>query len=156
MLLVPVKVRYDDHTGTAIYADTVIPKGTRVWEFYPLLDRMFHIAKIRRLPPLAQIFLYKYAWKERRIGLYILDADASMYMSHSDNANLTYGFDTKKHAPIFLANKLIRANAKITCNYNEFLSDKEDDAQVWKNMLANAGYNPNTFDLKMFFGGRWD
>jgi hypothetical protein len=152
MLLVSVKIKYNDHTGTGIYADTIIQKGSRVWEFYPLLDRMFHIAKIQRLPPLAQIFLYKYAWKERRTGLYFLDADASMYMNHSNNANLTYGFDPKKRVPIFLANRTIRINAEITCDYNEFIFSREDDTQVWKLILRNAGYNPNTFDLKMFFG----
>ena len=151
MLLVPVKVKYDIHTGTGIYADIGIPKGTRVWEFYPLLDRTFSIAKIQNLPPLAQIFLYKYAWKERKSGLYYLDAGASKYMNRSDTPNLTYGYDSRRGTPILVANKFIKVGIELTRNYKEFVSTKENDTQIWKLILKSAGYNPNKFDRKMFF-----
>ena len=94
MLLVKTKVAPSTVHGLGLFADQVIAKGTRIWEFDPSVDSRFDDSRLSSLSEAEQEALLKHTYVNPRTGLYVHCGDDARYMNHSDHPNTEdVGFD---------------------------------------------------------------
>lgn len=69
--------------GNGCFAAEAIPKGTKIWEFNPFLDRVFTEQNVKTMNDLDAEFVNTYAYKHN--GLYFLCVDNARFFNHSDD-----------------------------------------------------------------------
>lgn len=111
MLLVKTKVAPSKIHGLGLFADEDITKGTLVWEFNPVIDKMISIQDFQSLPNLTQEYIKKYSYLEK--GMYVLCGDNARFTNHSTNPN----FDTLSKRPNVITARDIKKGEEITENY---------------------------------------
>lgn len=94
MLLVKTKVAPSTVHGLGLFADQLIAKGTRIWEFSDSVDSRFDESRLAGLSDAEQEALLKHAYVNPRTRLYVHCGDDARFMNHSDHPNTEdIGFD---------------------------------------------------------------
>jgi hypothetical protein len=108
--------------GTGCFTVESIQKGQVIWRPDHLLDLVFTEDQVVAFPEAARTFLYMYTYTELRHGkkAYILSADHSRHMNHSETPNVI-SLDSIQD----IAGRDIAAGEELTCNYHTFDLDAE-------------------------------
>ncbi len=109
--------------GFGVYAGQFIPKGTVIWKFNRLIDKVLDEDELKSLPELNREFVLHYSYKTD--GKYILGGDFGIYFNHSDNPN-TGGFYSRDGFGITKASRDIQKDEEFTGNYGEFDENFEE------------------------------
>ncbi len=138
MLLVKTQLKISEipNAGLGCFAAEFIPQGTKIWEFNPLIDRVFSEKDFPNLSLLELEYLSKYSYKNN--GLYYLCADNGRFINHSIFPN-TYE-DTNIQATY--AFRDIKEGEEILSDYRSFGVTSED-------LLHNYGglFDFSDFDI---------
>lgn len=120
-----VKTRIGPSTihGTGCFAAESIKKGQLIWQPDPVLDLVFSEEQLAAYPLAAQAFLRTYTYAEQRQGrkVYILSADNSRHMNHSDQPNVI-SLDSIHD----IAARDIAEGEELTCDYYAFDLDASE------------------------------
>jgi SET domain-containing protein len=106
--------------GLGCFAAEFIPEGTVIWEFNPLIDKLFTQSDVEQFTKLEQEFINTYCYKHD--GLYYLCVDNGRFINHSNNPNTRE--DVVKQTTI--AYRDIRIDEEIVSNYAHFGVTPED------------------------------
>ena len=123
MLLVKTKIGPSTIHGIGIFADELIPKGTRIWEYHEGVDSRFDEKFLKSLPELEQKQMLNYAYKNPRTGMYVLCGDDARFFNHSDIPNtddLEFDDGLVQGEGITVANRDIQPGEEIVSNYRSF------------------------------------
>jgi len=123
MLLVKTKIGTSPIHGIGIFADELITKGTRIWEYREGVDSRFDQKFLETLPDPAHKQMLNYAYKNPLTGLYVLCGDDARFFNHSENPNTDdLGFDEAlvQGEGITVANRDIQPGEEIVSNYRSF------------------------------------
>ncbi|TFH41496.1 MAG: SET domain-containing protein-lysine N-methyltransferase [Chrysiogenales bacterium] len=128
MLLVKTRVRDayrgDVHIGFGLFADQFIPKGTIIWKFNPLIDRVISRYDLASFSDIELHFLETYTYREGEN--LILCSDDAKYVNHSHTPN-TDNFENEEGS-VTVANTDINTGDEITSDYSHFADDSQDGA----------------------------
>lgn len=88
LLLIEHYVAPSSIHGLGVYAATFIPKGTKVWEFHPAIDRVIPACDIVGLPRhvIERIEAHSEYLPEQRA--FRISTDGDYFLNHSDDPNL--------------------------------------------------------------------
>lgn len=78
--------------GIGIFAADFIPKGTKVWEFTPDIDRVITDAQLLSLPPVQREWVFIHSYRDPAEGQLFLLADNASHFNYSVQPN-TIGAD---------------------------------------------------------------
>lgn len=103
--------------GLGVFAGEKIPKGTLIWRFDPLIDKIVKKDDLQKLPELNRKFVIHYSYLADTD--YVLGGDNGMYMNHVSSPN-TRGEYSADGYGITLAARDIEEGEEITTDYSEF------------------------------------
>lgn len=112
MILVKTKIGPSPIHGNGLFADEDIPKGTIVWSFNPLVDKILSDEEIKSLPTVMQEFVDTYSFFDK--GKHVLCGDFGMFINHSDTPNLESTLDDS------VALRDIKKGEEITDDYTTY------------------------------------
>lgn len=115
MLLVHTKAGPSPIHRLGLIAQTLIPKGTKVWEFMPGFDLKVPEADLAKLSPNGQAQLIYYAYLELETREFVLSGDDDRFTNHSDNPNTAFLDDSRNST---VATCDIQPGEEITIDYN--------------------------------------
>lgn len=121
MLLVKTKISQSKIHGIGLFADELIPKGTRIWQFEPGFDIEVDAKKFKQLPKTAQAKLINSDYNDGSI--HVLLGDDARFVNHSDNPNTDGVLSPDGHG-YTIANRDILPGEEITTDYY----DTDEDA----------------------------
>jgi uncharacterized protein len=73
--------------GIGVYAKTLIPKGTLIWEFTPGFDAVFSDEALAKLLPLQRDIVLFYCYREPGLPGVVLCCDNARHYNFDDNPN---------------------------------------------------------------------
>lgn len=120
MLLVKTKLGISSVHGIGLFADEFIPKGTLVQKFVPGFDLVIDPGQVHKLTHHAKEQFLTYAYKDKRNGMYILCADNTRFLNHSNTPNLTSDDPADE---IDIAARDIQKGEELTVDYRTFDGD---------------------------------
>jgi uncharacterized protein len=121
MLLIKAVVKTSSIHGLGLFADEAIPKGTRVWEFSPLLDRELDAGTFSTLSEAEKAYILFYGFLSKKSGNYHLSFDNVKFINHAVPGNVaTDTSDTKAIEYPLVAVRDIGIGEEILQNYKEF------------------------------------
>lgn len=127
MMIIKTHVQASKIHGLGLFASEFVPKGTIIWKFTPGFDQKFTEEQLIALPPLLQIYMYTYAWKSNKSGLYCLASDNGKYCNHSEEPNVLSEYRDNEDEVISIASKDIQQGEEMLDNYSSFESFQGDD-----------------------------
>jgi len=127
MLLVKTKVQESAIHGLGLFADQFIPKGTEIWKFTPGFDVKFTKEQVLSFPKILQIFIYTYAWKSKKSGLYCHSVDDGRFFNHCSNPNSLSEYRDDEEESVNVALRDIQIGEEITNNYSAFEDENDKD-----------------------------
>jgi hypothetical protein len=113
--------------GLGLFADQFIPRGTEIWRFTPGFDLKFTKEQILSFPEILQIFIYTYAWKSKKSGLYCHSVDDGRFFNHSENPNSLSEYRDNEEESVNVALRDIQIGEEITDNYSSFEDETDKD-----------------------------
>ncbi len=116
MLLVNAKAGPSPTHRMGLIAQTLIPKGTKVWEFMSDFDVIIPEAELARLSPTAQDQVVYWAYFDLTNREFVLSGDDDRFTNHSEEPNTTVidnGYT--------IANRDIQSGEEITADYRELV-----------------------------------
>lgn len=87
MLLVRTRIGLSNIHGLGVFAEELISRGTRVWEFKESVDQVFSIDEMSGLPEPAQSTIRNLAYLCKDSQHYVLATDGAQFMNHSSKPN---------------------------------------------------------------------
>jgi SET domain-containing protein len=83
MLLVKTQIKESKipKSGLGCFAGEFIPKGTKIWEFTPNLDRIYSVSEMKEISGTDLEFLKKYSYRNN--SNYYLCVDNARFINHS-------------------------------------------------------------------------
>lgn len=128
MVCFKTKIGESKISGLGLFADEFIPKDSVVWKFEPGFDMLVEPKTLERLSPAAKEQLLKYAYVSKKSGKYLLPADDSRFINHSDDANLfTSILDGPGEEDITHAARDIQKGEELTADYRQFDEGLQED-----------------------------
>ncbi|MBN2080179.1 MAG: SET domain-containing protein [Spirochaetes bacterium] len=128
MLLVRTRVgdayRGDVHIGLGLFADQFIPKGTVIWRFNPVIDKVIPIGELEGLTEIERRFIDTYTYREG--DTLVLCSDDAKYVNHSRTPN-TDNYENEEGS-VTVARIDINAGEEITSDYSDFDDDSQGGA----------------------------
>ncbi len=125
MLLVKTRVRDayrgDVHIGLGLFADQFIPKGTVIWRFNPVIDKVIPVGELEGLTEIERQFIDTYTYREG--DTLVLCSDDAKYVNHSRTPN-TDNYENEMGS-VTVARVDINIGEEITSDYRDF----DDDSQ---------------------------
>jgi SET domain-containing protein len=122
MLLVPTYAAASSIQGVGLFAAAPIARGTLIWRFEPVFDRIIPQADFDTLPPVARAFVERYGYVTPQIpGGWVVSLDNTRFINHSAAPN------TDNTSPVTYAARDIAQDEEITCDYGEFCDSFELD-----------------------------
>ena len=111
MLLIEHFVAPSSVDGLGVFAGCDVAKGTKVYEFHPLIDREIAEVQLDQFPAhiVAIVKRHSSYIEDRRV--FRLSADGDHYMNHSDDPNVEDCGDE------MFACRDIRAGEELLCDY---------------------------------------
>ncbi|MCC6303767.1 MAG: SET domain-containing protein [Rhodobacteraceae bacterium] len=116
VLLVRTVVKESPIHGLGLFADEFIPRGTEIWRFDPLLDRVLPLAELDRLPDHVRLFVEVYSEYFPERGLLVLSGDNDRFTNHAADPNTEVVLPNAPDARV-IATRDIEVGAEITCDY---------------------------------------
>lgn len=126
MICVKTKLDKSDIAGIGLFADELIPQGTIVWKFEPLIDILLSKEEIGQLTKASQDQFYNYAYLDKKRGKYLLCGDDARFFNHSENPNC----HDEMLSDVTVASRDIQHGEEITCNYKDFYVDIENHSEI--------------------------
>lgn len=115
MLLVPTFAAASAIQGVGLFAAAPIAKGTVIWRYEPVFDRIIPEADFAGLPEVARAFIERYGYITPQIpGGWVVSLDNTRFINHSETPN------TDNTQPETTAARDIAEGEEITANYGEF------------------------------------
>lgn len=128
MLLVRTRVRDayrgDVHIGLGLFADQFIPKGTVIWKFNPVIDKVIDVGDLEGLTEIERSFIDTYTYREG--DTLVLCSDDAKYVNHSRTPN-TDNYENEEGS-VTVARVDINAGEEITSDYSDFDDDSQGGA----------------------------
>lgn len=122
MLLVSTYAAASTIEGVGLFAAEPIAKGTLIWRFEPLFDRIISQSDFEALPEVARVFIDRYGYVTPQIpGGWVVSLDNTRFINHSTTPN------TDNTTPVTYAARDIAKGEEITCDYGEFCDSFELD-----------------------------
>jgi SET domain-containing protein len=118
MLTIKTKIKQSELHGIGLFADQDIPKGTIVWKFDRLIDRIYVPEEIEAMPTLTKNQMKHYGY-QNDYGNYILCGDDARFFNHSTSANCFERYSPEGISPT-IACKDIKRGEELTINYCQF------------------------------------
>ena len=122
-MLVKNFVKESELHGLGVYAGEFIPKGTLIWTFNPVIDRVIGDKELESLPIYSKNYVLFYSYKVEE-DVYVLCGDNGRYFNHSDTPN-TAGVESADGYGATVARRDIQEGEELTCDYNETDGDFE-------------------------------
>lgn len=119
MLLIRTYLAPSAIHGIGLFAGERVAAGTAVWRFAAPLDRIYTLAQVAALHPLARAYLARYGYRRR--GHIFLCGDDGRFVNHADLPTCIEGADTASIAARDLA-----IGDELTEDYRSF----DDDAHT--------------------------
>lgn len=119
MLLIRTYLAPSAIHGIGLFAGQRVVAGAAVWRFAAPLDRIYTVAQVAALPPLARAYLARYGYRRR--GHIFLCGDDGRFVNHADLPTCIEGDDGASVAARDLA-----IGDELTEDYRSF----DDDAGV--------------------------
>ena len=88
MLLVNHYLEKSSIHGLGVFASELIPKGTKVWEFTPGLDREWTPEEFNQLSEQAQQYILHYGWLDPITNMHRFPFDNDRFINWSNNPNV--------------------------------------------------------------------
>jgi SET domain-containing protein len=121
MMLVNTYVAASGIEGVGVFAAEPIRKGTVVWAFDPMFDKLITTEEYEAARPLVKDFLDKYAYPSPdRPGYIVYETDNGRFMNHTETPNLDFSDSGGA-----VALRDIAAGEELTCNYADFYPEFE-------------------------------
>ena len=117
MLLVKTHIAASPIQGIGLFADELIPKGTKIWSFEPSFDVQISREKSELLPEISRNFLHHYGHLDDNV--FVFGSDDARFMNHSEDSNTT-GVESPDSFGETIAARDIHPGEEITCDYYEF------------------------------------
>lgn len=117
MLLIKTKIGPSGTHGIGLFANQVIPKGTKTWEYTNWFDISYSEDQLLKMSESAREQVLWYAYFDKQDKKYILCSDDQRFINHSKdpkkiNIESTPNFD--------IALKDIQVGEELLCDYNKF------------------------------------
>jgi len=88
MLLIKSYLEKSSIHGFGMFASEFIPKGTKVWEFTPGLDREWTPEQFSELPQKAQEYILHYGWLDPVTNMHRFPFDHDRFINWSEHPNV--------------------------------------------------------------------
>lgn len=121
MMTVRTKLVASALHGIGCVAIETIPKGTKVWEFHPMIDSVIPKEFFDQAPKFYQDYLMFYA--EYEDGYFVLCGDNGKFWNHSDEPNLTLVSIPQEEKWYCYATKDILPGEELLYDYRHFKQD---------------------------------
>lgn len=125
MLLVKTKLDKSKIAGIGLFADEFIKKGTKVWEYQPILDLLLSKEEVEKFSKFSKEQFYNYAYLDKKRNKYLLCGDDARFLNHSLNPNCD---ETNDDSTFTL--KDIEPGEELTINYSEFYGNMGEHPEV--------------------------
>ena len=112
MVIVETYLDKSPINGIGLFAKKPISKGTIIWQWNGLIDKVFDRTRYNYLESKAKEFVDKYGYVER--GRIVLCGDDGRFMNHSKTPN------TYETEDFTIALHDISIGMEITCDYSTF------------------------------------
>lgn len=113
MLLINAYIEKSSIHGFGLFASELIPKGTKVWEFTPGLDREWNLEEFRQLPEKARSYIMHYGWLDPLTNMHRFPFDNDRFINWSSTPNVGGTSDE------IFALKDIQKNEELTFPFEE-------------------------------------
>ncbi len=123
MLLVKTTVKSSKIHGLGVFAAEPIGKGTAIWAFDPVLDRVLKVGELAGYPDHVVEFLEHYCEYFPETDELVLSGDNDRYTNHSSLPNSVVDGQNAPTASVIAARD-IRKGEEITCDYAVIRSRK--------------------------------
>lgn len=94
-----------------------------IWSFDARIDFVPDADCLDQFPPVGKEYFDKYAYRDVRLGKYVICGDDARFINHSDTPNLVETSAIGQDHGIDMASREIRKGEELTCNYRTFDSD---------------------------------
>lgn len=121
MLLVKTTIKPSIIAGLGCFADEFIKKDTIIWQFDPMMDKIFTEEQYKALSKREQEYIDTYAFVCE--GEYFLCIDNARFMNHSSMFFNTYEHGSEQ---LTLASRDILPGEELLSNYENFGWDPAD------------------------------
>lgn len=118
MLLVKTKLKLSDINGIGLFADEFIPKGTIVWQYDLIIDRLYHREELQFISKPARKMLDHYGYTNDYDDI-ILCGDDARFFNHAFIPNCFEQPSPGGTAPT-LAMRDIQKGEEMTIDYTSF------------------------------------
>ncbi len=118
MIIVPTHLGNSPIHGPGVFASECISKGTRVWEFNPLLEIRFSEEEFQRLPPSARREIEMHLYQPEEGGLLYYESTMGKYMNPARDPNVDFS-----DVGVAVATRDIQAGEQLTCDWRDFMAD---------------------------------
>ena len=120
MLMVKTRIGPSPIHGIGLFADELIPKGTRIWEYREGVDQRFDQGFVESLPAVAQKQILNYSYRNKYTGLYVLCGDDARFFNHSETPNTEdIGYDQVGEG-VTTAARDIQPGEELVSNYRNY------------------------------------
>lgn len=126
MLKVKTSVRISliPNAGLGLFAEEFIAKDSIIWEFNPVIDRVYTQLEYNAMEGLLKKYVWTYSFKY--LGNYYLCGDDARFFNHSTECNCYSSDFTENHLGYTRALVDIHPGDEITENYANFGSSQDD------------------------------
>lgn len=121
MLCIKTSVRPSKISGLGLFTEEDITKGTIVWEFNHVLDKVFSKKDLSKLSFNSRKQILNYSYLDNSLGGYVLCGDDARFFNHSENCNCDDSMSN-----ITIANRNILAGEELTVNYKVFYDNFDE------------------------------
>lgn len=143
MLLVKTKIGPSKISGTGLFADEFIPKGTITWRAILPFDLQVDREDIEKLSPPAKELFMKYSYLSKWSDKYVLCFDDARFLNHSDNPSVVCGpYMDDGQEPVDIAVHDIYPGEEMTCDYRSFDTDIEQHGFDFIELHSSESYVP--------------
>lgn len=106
--------------GLGLFAEEFIPKGTRIWQFSPALDRELTPEEFENLDTKEKQYIEFYGFKSKKSGNYHLSFDNIKFTNHSKLPNVATDTSSNDLEYPLTAIKDIQPGEEILQDYGDF------------------------------------
>jgi hypothetical protein len=118
MIIVPTYLEKSPVHGFGVFANELIKKGSKVWEFNPIFDVRFTDAEFERLPPSVKAEIEHHLYQPEQGGVLYYESTMGRYMIHSREPNVDFS-----DVGVGWATRDIKPGDELTCDYRHFMAD---------------------------------
>lgn len=115
MLLIEHYVAPSSIHGLGVFSVSFVPKGSKVWTFHPVIDRVIPISDLAGLPKHVIEHIEAHSEYLPKFNAIRISADGDFYMNHSNDPNLEDRGDE------VFARRNIQPGEELLCDYRHAL-----------------------------------